>query len=99
MERWRFDSIVRNSMPAANIQTDETPRYCVWGLDNVAYGPVELPVLTNWVLDERVTAGTWVFVEENQAWVKAAEMPELTIFFERRSRTATASAMAHPERI
>jgi hypothetical protein len=54
-------------------------------MDNVAYGPVDLPVLTNWVLDERVTADTWVFGEESQTWTKAAQMPELTLFFERRS--------------
>jgi hypothetical protein len=73
------------------MQTDETPRYRVWGADDVAYGPVELPLLTNWVLDERVTADTWVFAEENQAWLKAATLPELTIFFERRSGGAGAT--------
>ncbi len=78
-------------MPTSNLQGDETPRYRVWGLDNVAYGPVELPVLTNWVLDERVTADTWVFAEENQAWIRAAQMRELTIFFERRSSAAVAT--------
>jgi hypothetical protein len=72
-------------MPTSNIQGDETPQYRVWGLDNVAYGPVELPVLTNWALDERVTADTWVFADDKQAWLKAAQMPELKIFFERRS--------------
>src|SRR5437867_1188624 len=80
-----------NSMPTSENQGDEAPHYRVWGLDNVAYGPVELPVLTNWVLDERVTADTWVFAEENQAWLKAAQMPELTIFFERRSRATDAT--------
>jgi len=72
-------------MQTSSNQGDEPPHYRVWGMDNVAYGPVELPVLTNWVLDERVTADTWVFAEENRAWLKAAQMPELTIFFERRS--------------
>jgi len=66
-------------------------------MDNVAYGPVELPVLTNWVLDERVTADTWVFAELNQTWTKAAQMPELTIFFERRS--SAAGAISRPEKI
>ena len=78
-------------MPSSNIQSDETPHYRVWGLDNVAYGPVELPALTNWVLDERVTADTWVFAEENHTWLRAAQMPELTIFFERRSSGAVAT--------
>ncbi len=65
---------------------DDAPRYYVWGLDNVAYGPVELPLLTNWVLDERVIADTWVFGKGNEAWLKAGQMEELTIFFERGSR-------------
>src|SRR3989442_985308 len=89
-------------MPTSNIQSDETPHYRVWGLDNVAYGPVELPVLTNWVLDERVTAETWVFAEENRAWLRAAQLPELTMFFERRSSAAGANpegSIARPERI
>jgi hypothetical protein len=78
-------------MPTSDIQGDETPHYRVWGLDNVSYGPVELPVLTNWVLDERVIADTWVFEEANQRWLRAAEMQELKIFFERRSSAAGAS--------
>jgi CRP/FNR family cyclic AMP-dependent transcriptional regulator len=75
-------------MPISNIQGDETPRYRVWGLDNVAYGPVELPELNKWVLDERLTAATWVFAEDDQKWLKAAQMPELKMVFERRSRAA-----------
>jgi len=89
-------------MPTSNMQTDETPQYRVWGLDSVAYGPVELPVLTNWVLDERVAADTWVFAEENHIWLRAAQLPELTIFFERRSNATGATpagSIARPERI
>ena len=26
----------------------------IWGVDNVVYGPVELPTLVNWVKDQRV---------------------------------------------
>ena len=35
--------------------------FIVWGIDRVAYGPVELPTLVSWVKDERVTADTWVY--------------------------------------
>lgn len=87
-------------MPTSNIQSDETPHYRIWGLDNVAYGPVELPVLSNWVLDERVTAQTWVFEEANQRWVRASEMKELKILFERRSgaaATTPAGSSSRPE--
>src|SRR6266542_3858485 len=78
---------------------DVAPQYRVWGLDNVAYGPVELTVLTNWVLDERVIADTWVFAEEHGEWRRAAQMPELTIFFERRSRGAGGSAAGSNARL
>jgi hypothetical protein len=87
-------------MPTSNMQTDETPRYCVWGKDNVAYGPVELPVLAKWVMDERVTADTWVFAEEKHDWLRAAQLPELaTIFARRPSAGATPGPSAQPERI
>jgi len=75
-------------MPTSNIQDDETPRYRIWGLDSVAYGPVELPVLTHWVLDGRIMSDTWVFVEDNHTWIKAAQIPELKVLFERRSSAA-----------
>jgi len=54
----------------------------IWGVDNVVYGPVELPVLVNWVKDERVTANTWVFSEKADAWLRASGMPELHMFFQ-----------------
>lgn len=72
---------------------EEAPRYWVWGVDNVAYGPVDLPVLTNWVLDQRVTADTWVFGEDDHQWQPASQTPELNLFFERRNPAgAVASA-------
>lgn len=61
--------------------TGLTTDFVVWGLDQTAYGPVELPTLVSWVKDERVTADTWVFVGKNGAWQKASEVPELQMFF------------------
>jgi len=55
--------------------------FIVWGVDQTAYGPVELPTLVSWVKDERVTAETWVFAGKTAAWQKAAEVPELQMFF------------------
>jgi hypothetical protein len=56
----------------------------IWAVDNVVYGPVELPVLVEWVKDERVTADTWVFSERDDAWRRAAKVPELQLFFRRK---------------
>jgi hypothetical protein len=55
--------------------------FIVWGIDQTPYGPVELPTLVSWVKDERVTADTWIFAAKNCAWQKAAEVPELQMFF------------------
>lgn len=62
-------------MESPNVQ------YSIWAADNVVYGPVELPTLVAWVKDERVLAGTWIFDAQNDRWRKAADLPELQIFF------------------
>ena len=51
-------------------------------VDNVVYGPVELPTLVDWVKEERVTPETWVFSERDDAWRKAADVSELKMFFQ-----------------
>jgi hypothetical protein len=71
--------------------TDAT--YIVWGEDHVPYGPVELPTLVSWIKDERITSDTWLFVNQHEAWQKAAELPELQLFF-RPKRTAASANVA-----
>jgi hypothetical protein len=65
--------------------------YSIWAADNVVYGPVELPTLINWVKDERVLADTWVFDSQNDRWRKAASLPELSLFFRKKSEPGAAS--------
>jgi len=60
---------------------NDAPAYSIWGADNAIYGPVDLPSLVNWVQDERVTAGTWVFSHDHDSWHRAGELPELKMFF------------------
>jgi CRP/FNR family transcriptional regulator, cyclic AMP receptor protein len=67
--------------------------FIVWGIDQTAYGPVELPTLVSWVKDERVTADTWIYAAKNASWQKAADVPELQIFF-RSKGGGTAAAVA-----
>jgi CRP-like cAMP-binding protein len=55
--------------------------FAIWGIDQAAYGPVELPTLVNWIKDERVLADTWVFGQRDNAWKRAADIPELQMFF------------------
>jgi len=59
--------------------------FIVWGIDQIAYGPVELPTLVSWVKDERVTADTWVFASQTGSWQKAPQVPELQMFFRSKS--------------
>jgi hypothetical protein len=59
--------------------------FVVWGIDQTAYGPVELPALVAWVKDERVTADTWIYAAKTSSWQKASAVPELQMFFRSRS--------------
>ncbi len=73
---------------AAAIATENG--FIVWGIDQTAYGPVELPTLVAWIKDERVTAETWIFVAREGIWRQASQLPELQMFF--RNRAAAAAA-------
>ena len=59
--------------------------FTVWGEDQTAYGPVELPTLVSWVKDDRVTADTWIFLVRTGTWEKAADVTELQLFFRKKS--------------
>jgi hypothetical protein len=67
--------------------------YKIWGVDGVVYGPVELPILVGWIKEERVTRGTWVYSEKDDAWRKAPEVSELRMFF----RAKTSGSQSPPE--
>jgi CRP-like cAMP-binding protein len=55
--------------------------YFIWGVDNSPYGPVELPVLVDWIHDERVVPETWVFSRNAGNWQRASELPEIKPHF------------------
>ena len=61
--------------------TDDRTGFKIWAVDNVVYGPVELPTLVSWVKEERVTADTWIYSEISDAWNKGCNVPELQMFF------------------
>ncbi len=81
-------------MAAISTESD----FIVWGIDQTAYGPVELPTLVSWVKDERVTADTWIYAAKNSSWQKAAEVPELQMFFKSKADGAASGAptLANP---
>jgi CRP-like cAMP-binding protein len=55
---------------------------------------VELPALISWVRDERVLADTWVFDGQNDRWRKAASLPELQLFFRKKTEPGPATVPA-----
>jgi CRP-like cAMP-binding protein len=55
--------------------------YFIWGVDDSPYGPVELPVLIDWIADERVLPETWVFSRSAGNWQRASEIPEIKNHF------------------
>ncbi|MEK7707982.1 MAG: cyclic nucleotide-binding domain-containing protein [Verrucomicrobiota bacterium] len=76
-----------------NAQADSA-RFFIWGLDESAYGPVELPTLVSWIKDDRVFADTWIFVEREVTWRRAADIPELQMFFPRKADCPAVNASA-----
>jgi hypothetical protein len=66
----------------------------VWGEDNIAYGPVELPALVGWLRDDRVLQETWVHSEQRGEWAKAGDMVELKGLF--KSKASAPSAATTP---
>ncbi|MEW6158316.1 MAG: cyclic nucleotide-binding domain-containing protein [Verrucomicrobiota bacterium] len=68
---------------------NEAPAYFIWGVDWTVYGPIELITLVSWIKDERVVADTWIFSETEGAWRKAAQMPELKMFFKKTGKASS----------
>ncbi len=68
--------------------------FIIWGIDQTAYGPVELPTLVAWVKDERVLPDTWVFATADGTWQRACRLPELQIFFRPTKPPASAASLS-----
>ena len=51
--------------------------YYIWGIDQAAYGPVNLATLLEWIQDERVLAETWVYAQHENLWQHAKHLVEL----------------------
>ena len=73
--------------------------YVIWGADHAVYGPVELPMLVNWIRDERVTADTWLYLERSDCWEKVAHVPELQMFFKGRGSARPVGASANEKSV
>jgi hypothetical protein len=60
---------------------DKSELYRVWGAEKVAYGPLDLLTLVQWIQDGRVTTNSWVLFETDNQWHRVAEVPKLKGFF------------------
>ncbi len=63
---------------------DQAPQeigYKIWAVDDVVYGPVDMPTLVEWIKDERVLTDSWVFAMQEDKWTKAGQMGELRSVF------------------
>jgi CRP/FNR family transcriptional regulator, cyclic AMP receptor protein len=61
---------------------DEARAFRIWGIDDVIYGPVDLPLLVAWVEEDRITRDTWIHDETRDEWQKAGQVPELRGYFD-----------------
>jgi CRP/FNR family cyclic AMP-dependent transcriptional regulator len=75
-------------------QVEEECGYKIWAVDDVVYGPVDMPTLVEWVKEERVLVDTWIFDMQRGAWEKAGQMAELRLIFGR-LETAAGGAREH----
>lgn len=70
------------------MQDNPAVYFRTWGTDNISYGPVELPGLIDWIRQGRVFRNSWIFREDKAEWIRAAEMPELKMFFKAKTTGA-----------
>jgi CRP-like cAMP-binding protein len=74
------------------MQENAAVLFHAWGLDRIAYGPVELPALVKWVREGRVLSDSWIFRDDKSEWVRAAAMGELKLFFATKTVPGSAGA-------
>ncbi len=74
------------------METATSNNYRIWGADSIAYGPVELPGLVNWIKQGKARADSWVFREKDATWSRASDLPELKILFKSKLPPAAAAS-------
>ena len=56
--------------------------FTVWANDRTPHGPMDLLKVISWVKSGRIVAGTWIFDFRNATWERAANVPELQMYFQ-----------------
>ena len=70
--------------------------YKVWAADDVVYGPIDFPLLSQWVREARVTRQNWIFTEQSESWSRAADLPELGLFFQEADELVEPGTLSDP---
>jgi CRP-like cAMP-binding protein len=73
------------------MEVNPAVNYRVWGADKIAYGPVELPELVNWIKQGRVPSNAWVF-KDDTGWARASDLTELKVLFKSKLPANAAAA-------
>ena len=64
--------------------------FTVWAADRTPHGPMDLIKVVSWVKSGQIVAGTWIFDSRNATWERAANVPELQMFFQARAHLTPA---------
>jgi hypothetical protein len=64
------------------------PTFRVWGIDNIVHDPIELPALIAEVRARKVKRNTWILTEPDETWARAADVPQLKLYFGSRQKAA-----------
>ena len=66
---------------------EEQVGYRVWAMDNYVYGPVEIPMIVQWIKEGRIFPDVWIYIEHRACWEKAKDIPELKFLFKELTTT------------
>lgn len=79
------------------METNESVNYMAWGVDKIAYGPVELPTLVDWIKQGRITSKSWVYKDDDDSWTRASALPELKLLFKSKLPLPAAGGTANAQ--
>lgn len=66
--------------------------FTIWASDRTPHGPMDLPKVISQVKSGQIVADTWIFDSRNSIWERAANVPELQMFFQARAHPSPARA-------
>jgi CRP-like cAMP-binding protein len=62
----------------------------------VIYGPIDFPLLSQWVREARVMRQNWIFTEQSESWSRAADLPELGLLFKQADELLEPGTLSDP---